>query len=188
MKKLSILSVLALPFAFSLVGCDGTHREPNIELIQDMMVSPAVKAQDDDPNSMKLPPEGTVPQGWTPYAMKSAEEAAAKLKNPFEKNMENTMKGQKLYMTYCVPCHGSQLDGKGTIAEKWPAAIPSLTSKVVRDFKDGHIYHLITVGRGLMGSYASQVRPEDRWLIINYIRHAQENSPITGVNSAGAAN
>ncbi len=179
MKKLIALSILALAFT----GCDRSSRTPNIELIQDMMESPAVKAQDEDANSMKLPPDGTVPQGWTPYTMKSTEEAADKMKNPFPKSMENTLKGQKLYLTYCVPCHGAQLDGKGPIAEKWPAAIPGLTTKIVRDFKDGHIYHILTVGRGLMGSYASQVRPEERWLIINYLRHAQETTP-----AASAAN
>jgi mono/diheme cytochrome c family protein len=181
MRKIIGLSILA---AVLTVGCERRSREPNIELIQDMMVSPAVKAQDDDPNSMKLPPEGTIPQGWTPYNMKSPEEAAAKLTNPYEKNMENTLKGQKLFLTFCVPCHGAKADGKGTIAEKWPAAIPALTTQNARNYKDGYIYHIITMGRGLMGSYASQVRPEDRWLIINYLRHVQDNTPVTPVPGA----
>ncbi len=175
MKKIYLI-LMSIGLIGMNMGCERRSREPNVELIQDMMVSPAVKAQDDDANSMKLPPEGTVPQGWTPYRMKSAEEAAEKLKNPFERSLENTMKGQKLYLTYCVSCHGAAGDGKGLIAEKWPAPIPGLTTKIVRDFKDGHIYHIVTVGRGLMSSYASQIRPDDRWLIINYIRHMQDNT------------
>lgn len=173
MKHLIILTLFV-----SLVGCERKSNKPNIELIQDMMASPAVKAQDEDENSMRTPPEGTVPQGWQPYTFASAEEAALKLKNPFVKNMESTLTGQKLYLTYCFPCHGATGDGKGPIAEKWPAPIPNMHTKRVRDWKDGHIYHLITRGRGLMGSYAAQVRPEDRWHIINYIRELQAKSPV----------
>ncbi len=184
MKKIIYFSLFFTAVSLVTMGCERRSSEPNVELIQDMMVSPSVKAQDDDPNSMKLPPEGSIPQGWEPYRMKSAEEAAAKLTNPYEKNVENMVKGQKLFLTYCLPCHGAVGDGKGPIAEKWPAAIPALTTKIVRDYKDGHIYHIVTAGRGLMGSYASQIQPNDRWLIINYIRHLQENSPVTPVPGA----
>ena len=38
---------------------------------------------------------------------------------------------------------------------------------------DGHFYHVITFGKGAMGSYASQLRPEERWMVISYIRSKQ---------------
>ncbi|HNA07430.1 MAG TPA: cytochrome c, partial [Leptospiraceae bacterium] len=34
--------------------------------------------------------------------------------------------------------------------------------------------HIITMGRGLMASYAAQIEPDDRWKIILYIRKLQE--------------
>jgi hypothetical protein len=32
---------------------------------------------------------------------------------------------------------------------------------------------VITFGKGAMGSYASQLRPEQRWVVIKYIRNKQ---------------
>jgi hypothetical protein len=42
----------------------------------------------------------------------------------------------------------------------------------VKDLPDGEIYHVITLGSvsGLMGAHGSQVRPENRWKIIHYVR------------------
>lgn len=179
MKKISLTLALLMTVLAGLIisGCTRS-REPNIELIQDMFVTPAVKAQDEDPNSMKLPPENTVPQGFEPYNYQSAEEAGAKLKNPLTVNDIVVQEGQKHYMTYCFVCHGAQGDGKGPVAEKWPSPIPGLNTQVVRNFPDGHIYHIVTKGRGMMGSYAAQVKPDMRWKIISYIRHMQSKTPV----------
>jgi hypothetical protein len=51
-----------------MVGCSDPSK-PNVEVIQDMMESPALKAQEYDkggPNdgAMRLPPEGTQPVGF----------------------------------------------------------------------------------------------------------------------------
>ncbi len=35
---------------------------------------------------------------------------------------------------------------------------------------DGEMYHSITVGYGIMGAHGSQIRQEDRWKVILYIR------------------
>jgi len=78
-----------LLFVFLSTGCSDPDR-PNVELIQDMMVSPAVKAQDFDHDrpgkmAMRLPPKGTVPRGFTPYAYHfDPSGAEANLKNPVE--------------------------------------------------------------------------------------------------------
>ena len=42
-----MLKIVSLLFVISLIGC-GSKRDPQIELIQDMMKSPAVKPQDYD--------------------------------------------------------------------------------------------------------------------------------------------
>jgi mono/diheme cytochrome c family protein len=47
---------------------------------------------------------------------------------------------------------------------------PSLLSQKVSQWPDGRIYHLITRGQNLMPSYASQILPEDRWAVIQYVR------------------
>jgi mono/diheme cytochrome c family protein len=127
---------------------------------------------------MKVPPENTVPQGFEPYTYQTAEEAGAKLKSPLTMSDIDIQEGQKYFMTYCFVCHGAKGDGHGPVAEKWPSPIPNMLTKRVREYPDGHIYHIITKGRGLMGSYAAQVKPNMRWKIITYIRHLQSKSPV----------
>ena len=43
----------------------------------------------------------------------------------------------------------------------------------MKDLNDGKIYHTITYGVNAMGSYASQLSPEERWKVIMYVHHLQ---------------
>jgi len=181
MKK-ALIVTLSL-FVFS--GCGAGKNQPQVELIQDMMQQPSVKAQDydhygDDGSggmAMKLPPEGTVPQGHTPYTIQTSEEAERKLVNPLVVTQDILSRGQDQYYTYCYVCHGALGEGNGPVAEKMLAKPPSLVSTRIRGWKDGGIFHLITKGRGLMGSLASQIPEEDdRWAIVLFIRHLQDKN------------
>jgi len=172
MSKLSILAASSFVF----VSC--TNNQPNVELIQDMMESPAVKAQDYNPKrpgemANRVPPEGTQPIGHIPYKFKGkAEEAEKILVNPIPgRELE---RGKVLFETYCFVCHGVEADGKGPVAAKFQVPVPSLKSDKVKNFKDGRIFHIITDGQGVMSSYESQVQIEqDRWAIVNYVRSLQ---------------
>jgi len=76
---LSACAVVSLAGAVGFLGSGCTkvsqaelHKEPNVELIQDMMEQAALKPQDFEPAnrdqaSSLLPPEGTVPVGYKPY-------------------------------------------------------------------------------------------------------------------------
>lgn len=170
MKRISWLLV-AVPVA--LFGCNDKHSEPNIELVQDMMLSPAVKAQRED----RLPPEGTVPQGWEPYTIGDFDVANNTLKNPVTSSKEVLAHGQKMFLTYCYVCHGTLAEGDGPVASKMLLQPPSLVADKIKGWNDGGIYHLITKGRGLMGAYDSQIPlAKDRWAIVHYVRHLQKNS------------
>jgi mono/diheme cytochrome c family protein len=166
-KKIALLLVI-----FSL-GCSKSNT--NIELIQDMMESPAVKAQDFNPKrpgeaANMLPPEGTQAIGHIPYKFKGkADEAERALTNPMAG--QNLARGKELFETYCYVCHGLTGDGKGPVAPKFQVPMPALTTDKVRGFKDGRIFHIITDGQGVMGSYATQIKREkDRWAVVNYVR------------------
>lgn len=179
--KHQIIFVLA---AMLLVGCtDSRSKNTNVEIIQDMMDQPALKAQDYEPGNpqqaaSRLPPEGTAPIGYKPYKYKMNPAAAeAALKNPIAGDAKVLEIGRTKFETYCAVCHGIQGDGKGTVAPKFAIPIPSLLSDKVRAFNDGRIFHIITDGQGVMSSYASQLTKEDdRWAIVNYIRSLQKLS------------
>lgn len=172
---LSVRTRMPLLVVFFLWGCSDKSKKPNFEIMQDMMDQPAIKAQGEFPFSLQAPPEGTVPRGAEPYLMKDMLEAGAKLKNTVTIDKISLLQGQKTYMTYCFVCHGALGDGKGPVAEKWIAPIPSLMSDRVKEWKDGSLFHVITQGQGLMSGYASQiVSSEDRWKVVNYVRHLQK--------------
>ena len=176
MKK-SLLITLCLLMS----GC-GSKRDPQIELIQDMMQSPAIKAQDydeDRPGSlaMKRPPEGAIPRGHIPYNIETSEEAEDLLDNPLPESYEVLRRGQKMYYIYCGVCHGMTGGGDGPVAEKTMLKPPSLVNAKIKGWQDGGIYHLMTAGRGLMGSFASQIPNEaDRWALVHFIRRLQAHA------------
>lgn len=128
-----------------------------------------------DGRAMRNPPEGTVPRGFTPYPYKRTDQAGEvgrNFQNPLPRTPEVLARGQKLYNTYCIVCHGPKGKGDGTIVPKFPMP-PSLHSDKVRGWGDGSIYHVVSAGQNLMPSYASQIEPTDRWAIVHYVRVLQ---------------
>ena len=184
MKSANIILSLA---AMGLMACSEQHPEPNIELIQDMMESPAIKAQEYDETSpnhsgARVPPENTVPQGFTPYKYGvDVERATKENHNPIagQDSQEILMTGQKYFETNCMVCHGMHGQGGMTgnsIGEKMALKPPSLLSEKIRDYNDARIYHIISKGQGVMGPYESHIPQAYRWQVVNYIRHLQADS------------
>lgn len=181
MEKLILLSLVAVGF---LSSCNWNKSVPNVELIQDMMESPAIKAQEYDEESpghsgMRLPVENTEPVGFTAYTY-TFDQAAKELKNPLanDQSKDVLMTGQKFYETNCTVCHGMNGEGaaKSTVAEFMALKPPTLLSDKVRGWNDAQIYHTITMGQGLMGPYASHIPQKYRWQVVNYIRHLQSQN------------
>ncbi len=176
MKQI-LKACVAGSLSLTLVSC--SRSDTNVELIQDMMESPAVKTQDYNPKrpgemANMIPPEGTIPVGFTPYKYKGkADDAENFLVNPIAgKSLD---RGKQLFETYCFVCHGAKGDGHGPVAAKFQVPVPSLLSDKVKKFKDGRIFHIITDGQGVMSAYATQVKKEsDRWAIVNYVRSLQK--------------
>ena len=159
------------------VGC--SSNKPTWEYMPDMADSPSFKAQEYDPQaphhrSLRTPVEGTIPRGYEPYHYKDDSEGAGRdLKNPLRRTEEVLLAGQKTYNTYCIVCHGAKGLGDGPIIPKFPKP-PSLQSEKIRDWPDGRIYHVMTMGQNLMPSYASQIDAQTRWAVIHYIRVLQK--------------
>lgn len=179
MKTLRI-SLLAL-FIGGLVACNG-GKEPNVELIQDMQESPAVRSQEydlffeDKAGGARVPPANTVPVGFKAYKPGFDPALAKADRNPLAGDMSDSVliTGQKYFETNCAVCHGTSGRGDGPVAAKMPNKPPSLVSDKVKGWADGQIYQVITMGQGTMGPYASHIPQADRWQVVNYIRHLQK--------------
>jgi mono/diheme cytochrome c family protein len=168
--------IAVLVAATSLCGCSHRKTQPALEYMPNMAYSASIKAQNEDPmhpgmSAMRPPVPGTVPRGFTPYryAVGDSLLAQRELVNPLPRTAEVLGRGQRVFMTYCVVCHGPQGDGQGYIVPKFPMP-PSLLSPKVTGWPDGRIFHTVTRGQNLMPSYASQILPEDRWAVILYVR------------------
>jgi mono/diheme cytochrome c family protein len=179
-RSLALLTFLS----FVVSACDKHSKEPNVEFTQDMMRDASYKAQDFDPDkpgkrANMLPPPGTVPMNWTPYPNYQNDEEAKAFPNTLVPNKEILARGERKFQIYCSVCHGTQGYGDGRVAEKTLVKPPSLMSEKIRGWTDGQINHLITKGRGMMGSYESQIpSQEDRWALVHYIRHLQKSLPV----------
>lgn len=147
-------------------------------------------------NAQKAP-EGTIPreeswirpEAYMPYPFANTPEGkdsarqfwTSPLNNVSmnEKGYECTeatyLKGKTVYETFCVMCHGANGDGQGNLVTSGKfGAVPNYRDPAVIVLSEGEMFHSITHGKGVMGSYASQVTPMQRWQVICYIRKFQE--------------
>jgi mono/diheme cytochrome c family protein len=99
--------------------------------------------------------------------------AGKELVNPLVNTTQNLQRGKEVYDVFCIHCHGEKGDGKGFLHTSGKYIYPpaSLVSKKMTEKPDGEIYHSVTLGFGLMGAHGSQIRPDDRWKLIMYIRN-----------------
>ncbi len=127
--------------------------------------------------TLQPPAEGSIPRGFDPFHYKATPEeahrAGVELKNPLEKTSLHMARGKKVFETFCVVCHGPQGKGDGPLIPKYPNP-PSFTSKVVKEYPEGRLFHVVTMGSGMMASHASQISQEDRWKLVMYVQTLQK--------------
>jgi mono/diheme cytochrome c family protein len=146
--------------------------------------------------NMRLPAPNTVRRtanGWLPY--RGANDTtglrlADKLVSPLADAPALLDQGKLLYEINCQHCHGAKGAGDGKVAtgvkvkdEKTGAeveksaypGVANLTGDAYKNITEGHIFHVITYGKGLMGAHGSQVSEEERWKIARYVKQLQKN-------------
>jgi mono/diheme cytochrome c family protein len=172
----------------SLVGfsaCDRDNNHPGYDYFPDMAYSQAYETHSAQPGfkdgkTMREPVKGTVSRDFVPYPYEKTDQdralAGNQLENTFAYTPENIQRGKVVYQAYCQICQGETGDGKGFLftSKKYPFPPASLINDKMKATPDGEVYHVITVGFGIMGAYGSQIRPDDRWKTIMYIRKELE--------------
>lgn len=136
----------------------------------------------------QTPPKHTAPVGFVeedvyPNTKEGYEEAGVKLINSIPATEQNLLQGQHLFNAFCSPCHGKEGDGQGHLVKLEKInGVPSFhdpekTSSrggLMKDLSAGKIYHTIKYGVNMMGSYASQLSPEERWKVVLYVQQLQK--------------
>ena len=177
-NKFKIILILLIPV---LVSCDRNRNTTGWDYFPDMFYSNAYETYTPNPNfedglTMRMPVEGTIAMGTIPfdYGIDPEERirAGMELVTPYIPDEETLEKGKALFTTFCVNCHGVSGAGDGYLytSGKYLVKPRSLVNENAIGLKDGEIFHSISLGYGSMGAHAAQVRYNDRWLIVSYIR------------------
>jgi mono/diheme cytochrome c family protein len=189
MNKFKILGAAVITVTVSLfVTSCKDKRSTGWEYAPNMYEHIAYDPDQKNPNfkdgkTAQLPPAGTTPVGFVrfdyPNTHDGYEAASAEVKNMLAMTDKNLAEGKALFTTFCSPCHGVEGQGDGEVTKHGFPPPPSYSKGnssrggAMKDLTDGKIYHTITYGVNAMGSYASQLNPEERWKVVMYVHHLQ---------------
>lgn len=189
MNKMKILGITVITIAATVVitSCKD-KRSTGWEYAPNMYEHIAYDPDQANPNfkdgkTAQRPPAGTIPVGFVPFDYPNTKDgyelAGTEVKSTLPQTQANFAEGQVLFEHFCSPCHGMKGQGDGLVVAHGFPAPPSYSKGqssrggAMKDLTDGKIYHTITYGVNAMGSYASQLEPEERWKVIMYVHHLQ---------------
>jgi mono/diheme cytochrome c family protein len=98
---------------------------------------------------------------------------------PFAIDEAILRRGQERFDIYCSPCHARTGEGDGMVVRRGYRRPPSYHDDRLRNAPVGHFFDVMTNGFGAMPDYAAQIKPEDRWAIVGYIRALQLSRQAT---------
>lgn len=200
MKKITIIVLIIIGCTTAFVSCD-SKRLPGKIYMPDMAYSRAYESyalRDSTKFTMDISKLGgnmifynnmsvqgtlkrgelfpyTLPNDSVGYAM------SASVKNPINSMTKNQMaETQRLFNINCAICHGDKGVGNGPISTGgYVGGVANLTQPAYIAMADGTMFHSIHYGKGVMGSYASQLTKQQRWMIVKYIRTLQPKADTT---------
>jgi mono/diheme cytochrome c family protein len=123
------------------------------------------------PGEVARPPvKGTVPVGYKPWRM-TTEEATKELKNPVKLSEFSLRKGKRLWSAHCLTCHGLRGEANGPVSQAM--GVPNIINEFYAAKADGSIYGILMNGGSNMPRYGYKFSEEERWHLVNYVRHLQ---------------
>lgn len=191
--------VLSLIAVGAVAGCRGqTSRETPIFGIRNMYDQPKYEIQEEsdffpDHRTMRPLVEGVVahdqeidPQiaqgrldDGSAYVLEIPKAVVAR-----HGGMESMLKrGQNRYGIYCAPCHDGTGSGEGLVKQRAVAGgaaafvPPTFHQDRIRHMPDGQLFATISNGKNNMPPYSMQIKVDDRWAVVAYVRALQMAQP-----------
>ncbi|MDZ4803641.1 MAG: cytochrome c [Candidatus Eisenbacteria bacterium] len=129
-----------------------------------------------DGRSVRPAVPGTIPVGYLRsdtlfYTGKIAGKPADMF--PFTIDKTVLERGRNRFNIYCSPCHDFTGSGNGMIVQRGHKVPPSFHIQRLREAPAGYFFDVITNGFGNMYDYSYQIRPEDRWAVVAWVRTLQ---------------
>jgi hypothetical protein len=184
------LAVVALLATVALGGCTEIENAmATVPILNFMREAPSF-----DPYESPRPaPANSVPvespgEIWEPTVEPTEANLTSwggSLTNPLPMSEPVLERGAHVYQTNCAVCHGVTGVGDGPVVGqgKLPFATNLMLPTTVNR-TDGYIYAIVRLGRGLMPSYR-RIPPQDRWAVVNYVRHLQQGGDPIAVDLPG---
>ena len=94
---------------------------------------------------------------------------AKKVVNPIKADEASVARGQAIYGKACASCHGPEGKGDGKSA-KILAEKPADLNLHAPHHSDGDLFWKITQGKKPMPSFKKDLKDEQRWDVVNYLR------------------
>ena len=107
---------------------------------------------------------------------------------PIEVTEATLLRGQKLFNSFCTPCHGYAGYGDGIVAWEGFPSQPNLLapashhSEELRAAPSGRFIQAMVNGKNAMYSFAGRIEAEDRWAIAAYIQTLQFSQNAEAAN------
>ena len=194
MKTMNLIfGILILVTTF--ISCRD-KREPGRVYMPDMAYSRAYEAyaannlKQNGINYINYPVEGTVRRGdlfaYTIPNDSNGYKMAVTVKNPLPALDSNQMlEAQRLYNINCAICHGENMDAQGPLAVSGKVGgIANLKLDQFIKQPEGQMFHVVTYGKGNMGSYAAQLDRKQRWMVVQYVKSEQVKGSAAAKDSS----
>ena len=187
MKKFLIIAG-CVAMGVVVISCNKVRRNTGRAYMPDMYYSRAYETYASTEALEKtgahynaMPVQGTIARGeMLPYTLKNDSAGytqSASIKNPLDSTSADKTEAERLYLVNCAVCHGSKLDGNGPLWKggdgPYPAAPKNFMDDDMKKMAEGTMFHSVTYGKNLMGPYASQLSPKQRWMVVAYIKSKQ---------------
>lgn len=176
MMMKSLIKILVLAVVLVALSCK-KDTAPNYQYMPNMYESAGYetygKAAFKNGVEAQLPVEGSIARGFMPFDIENSTEgymlAKETLKSPLDSTAVDLEKGKALFDIYCAICHGGKGDGQGTLVKREKILGIPRYDDAGRAINEGSIYHTIYYGKNAMGSYANQLKEEERWQVVSYV-------------------
>ena len=171
-----LFKILVLAMVLITVSCK-KDTAPNYQFMPNMYQSAGYETYGEaafkNGVEAQLPAEGSIARGYMPSEIENSTEGCLltkeTLKSPLDSAQVNLERGKVLFDIYCAICHGTKGDGQGNLVKREKIlGIPNYND-AARAINEGSIYHTIYYGKNAMGSYANQLKEEERWQVVSYV-------------------